>query len=65
MTDKWKFGITGTLMMVVSAISIIAITDVDINFRIVIEIGTVLFFTAIFLAGARIAIMALEEWHYE
>lgn len=61
MSNSLKLGIVGLLFIVGGFIGVVLVIDVDIDWRVVLEIGAILFFLGLIMVGAKICLIALEE----
>ncbi len=61
MSDNWKLGIAGLMFIIGGFLGVILITDVDIDWRVALEIAGILFFLALIVVGAKMCLLALEE----
>ncbi len=61
MSDNWKLGIAGLMFIIGGFLGVIFITDVQIDWRVILEIVGILFFLALIVAGAKMCLIALEE----
>lgn len=61
MSDKWKLGIAGIILIILGFAGIIIMVKPDIDFRVILELMGILSFLGLIAVGAKLATMALEE----